>query len=195
MKLIIHRVNTIKKLRKIPEQYGVEIDIRCFGKKLILSHDPYKNGDNFIDFLKYYSHSLLVANIKEAGIENDVIKLLRKANIKDFFLLDVEFPYLYKSAIKGQKNIAIRFSEKENIDNVKKFTNKLKYVWIDTFTKFPINKSNDKILNNFHKCLVSPDRWNRAKDIKLYKKLIKKNKIRIDSVMTSYKYIKDWKLN
>ena len=124
MKLIIHRVNTIKKLRKIPEQYGVEIDIRCFGKKLILSHDPYKNGDNFIDYLKYYSHSLLVANIKEAGIENDVIKLLRKANIKDFFLLDVEFPYLYKSAIKGQKNIAIRFSEKENIDNVKKFTNK-----------------------------------------------------------------------
>lgn len=195
MKLIIHRVNTIKKLRKIPEQYGVEIDIRCFGKKLILSHDPYKNGDNFIDFLKYYSHSLLVANIKEAGIENDVIKLLRKANIKDFFLLDVEFPYLYKSAIKGQKNIAIRFSEKENIDNVKKFTNKLKYVWIDTFTKFPINKSNDKILKNFHKCLVSPDRWNRAKDIKQYKKLIKKNKIRIDSVMTSYKYIKDWKLN
>ena len=85
MKLIIHRVNTIKKLRKIPEQYGVEIDIRCFGKKLILSHDPYKNGDNFIDYLKYYSHSLLVANIKEAGIENDVIKLLRKANIKDFF--------------------------------------------------------------------------------------------------------------
>ena len=195
MKLIIHRVNTIKKLRKIPEQYGVEIDIRCFGKKLILSHDPYKNGDNLIDFLKYYSHSLLVANIKEAGIENDVIKLLRKANIKDFFLLDVEFPYLYKSAIKGQKNIAIRFSEKENIDNVKKFINKLKYVWIDTFTKFPINKSNDKILKNFHKCLVSPDRWNRAKDIKLYKKLIKKNKIRIDSVMTSYKYIKDWKLN
>ena len=40
MEIIIHRVNKIKKLKKIPTTYGVEIDIRSFKSKLILSHDP-----------------------------------------------------------------------------------------------------------------------------------------------------------
>ena len=50
---------------------------------------------------------------------------------------------------KKIKNIAIRFSEDESIETVSKYINKLDYVWIDTFTKFPINKKNNKILNNF----------------------------------------------
>ena len=192
MKLVIHRINSIKKLKKIPKVYGVEIDIRSYKKKLVLSHDPYKSGDDLKKYLNEYNHSLLVANIKEAGIENQVIKEIKKANIKKYFLLDVEFPYLYKSTKKGIKNIAIRFSEDESIETVKKYIKKTNYVWIDTFTKFPINKKNNKILNKFHKCLVSPDRWNRTKDIKKYIKIIKRNKIRIDSVMTAYKNINYW---
>jgi len=192
MKLVIHRINSIKKLKKIPKVYGVEIDIRSYKKKLVLSHDPYKSGDDLKKYLKEYNHSLLVANIKEAGIEDQVIKEIKKANIKKYFLLDVEFPYLYKSTKKGIKNIAIRFSEEESIETVKKYIKKLNYVWIDTFTKFPINKKNNKILNKFHKCLVSPDRWNRTKDIKKYIKIIKRNKIRIDSVMTAYNNINYW---
>ena len=192
MKLVIHRINSIKKLKKIPKVYGVEIDIRSYKKKLVLSHDPYKSGDDLKKYLKEYNHSLLVANIKEAGIEDQVIKEIKKANIKKYFLLDVEFPYLYKSTKKGIKNIAIRFSEEESIETVKKYIKKLNYVWIDTFTKFPINKKNKKILDKFHKCLVSPDRWNRTKDIKKYIKIIKRNNIRIDSVMTSLSNVKKW---
>ncbi len=192
MKIIAHRINTIKKLQKIPKKYGVEIDIRFFKNKLVLSHDPYKSGDCFKKYLSKYNHSLLVANIKESGIEDEVIREIKKRNIKEYFLLDVEFPYLYKASRKGFKNIAIRFSEEEPIEIIKNYTKKLHYVWIDTFTKFPINKNNKKILDKFHKCLVSPDRWNRPKDIKKYIKIIKKNKIRIDSVMTSYTNIKHW---
>ena len=192
MIIIIHSVNKIKDLKNIPKKYGVEIDIRSYHKKLTLSHDPQRNGDDFKKYLKEYNHSLLVANIKEAGIENQVIKEIKKAKIKIFFLLDVEFPYLYKSKEKGTKNIAIRFSEEEPIETVKRCINKLNYVWIDTFTKLPINKKNYVILNKFHKSLVSPDRWNRAKDIKKYIKFIRRNKIKIDSVITSKKYAKEW---
>ena len=192
MKLVIHRINSVKKLKKIPNIYGVEIDIRAYKKKLVLSHDSHKPGDDFVEYLKNYSHSLLVANIKEAGIEDRVIKEIKKSNIKNYFLLDVEFPYIYKSSRKGFKNIAIRFSEEESIETVKNYINKVNYVWIDTFTKFPINNKNIKILNKFHKCLVSPDRWNRPKDIKKYIKIIKRNKLQIDSVMTSKTNIKDW---
>ena len=83
MIIIIHRVNKIKDLKSIPQKYGVEIDIRSFNKKLILSHDSQKNGDNFKKYLKNYNHSFLVANIKEAGIENQVIK---KVFFRSFYL-------------------------------------------------------------------------------------------------------------
>lgn len=195
MILIVHRINSIEKLKKIPNKYGVEIDVRCYKKNLILSHDPFESGVHLKKYLKEYKHSLLVANIKEAGIENQVIKEIKKAGIKNFFLLDVEFPYVFKAINSGQKNIAIRFSEKEPINNVKNLVGKLNYVWIDTFTKFPINKKNYIILKKFHKCLVSPDRWQRPKDIKKYKNILKKNNFEIDSIMTSKNNIKEWEKN
>ena len=44
MKIIIHRVNK-QRTQKIPAKYGVEIDIRSCGKKLVLNHEPANNGD------------------------------------------------------------------------------------------------------------------------------------------------------
>jgi hypothetical protein len=192
MQIIIHRVNKIKELRTLPTKYGVEIDIRSYGKKLVLNHEPATSGDELKKYLKNFKHSILIANIKEAGIENKVLKLIKKYRVKKYFLLDVEFPFIYNASNKGEKNISIRFSEKESIETVKNFVNKVNYVWIDTFTKFPINKKNLSILNKFHKCLVSPDRWNRPEDIKKYKKIIFDQKIKIESVMTSKKYINVW---
>ncbi len=192
MKIIIHRVNKIKELNKIPSKYGVEIDIRSFNKKLILNHEPDTKGEELSKYLKNFKHLILIANIKEAGIEDKVIRLIKKFKIKKYFLLDVEFPFIYKASNYGEKNISIRFSEKEAIETVKNFVKKVNYVWIDTFTKFPINKKNLSVLDKFNKCLVSPDRWNRPKDIKRYKKIIFDKKIKIDYVMTSRRYVKDW---
>ena len=41
MEYIIHRVNKIKTLNKIPKNFGTEIDIRSNGSKLILNHEPF----------------------------------------------------------------------------------------------------------------------------------------------------------
>ena len=53
MEIIIHRVNNISKLQKIPNNYGIEIDVRDYKNKLILNHDPFKNGTNLEPFLKF----------------------------------------------------------------------------------------------------------------------------------------------
>ena len=156
MEIIIHRINKIKELKKIPTNFGAEIDIRTNGSNLILGHDPFLKGDKLKDYLENYNHKTLVLNIKEAGIEEKVLSLVKKYSIKSYFLLDVEMPYLYKATINGQKNIAVRFSEYENIFLAKYFKNKLKWVWIDTVTKLPINKNNKKILNKFKSCIVCP---------------------------------------
>ena len=192
MELVIHRVNIIKELKKIPKEYGCEIDIRTDGSKLILNHDPFEKGDSLIDYLDEYKNGTLVLNIKESGIEDLVLEEIRKRNIKSFFLLDVEFPYLFSASEKGEKNIAVRFSEKEPIENVKLFKDKLDWVWIDTITKIPLYKNNIDILKQFKSCLVCPSRWGRENEILKMKKELKRLDFKIDVIMTSIKMIREW---
>ena len=192
MEIIVHRINNIKQLKKIPTNFGTEIDIRSHKSKLILNHEPYKSGNSLDSFLNNYKHGTLILNIKEAGIEEDVINKVKKKKIKSFFLLDVEFPYIFKSIKQKQTNIAIRFSEKESIDNAKYLVDKFKWVWIDTLTKLPLNQKNIKVLKKFKTCLVCPERWGRPKDIEIYKKKMKRLNFKPDAVMTSLKHVKHW---
>ena len=193
MEFIIHRINKINELKKIPKNYGTEIDIRCKGSKLILNHEPHENGDRLENYLENYNHKTLVLNIKEAGIENSILKIVKSYSIKSYFLLDVEMPYMYSATKKGQKNIAVRFSEYEDISLAKKFRNKLKWIWIDTTTKLPISKNNLNIIKKFKSCVVCPERWGRIKDIKKYKNKFINLNFLPDAVMTSYKCLKKWK--
>ena len=64
MEIIIHRINNLSKLKYIPKNYGVEIDVRNFNNDLILNHDPFKNGEKLERFLRYYKHGTLIVNIK-----------------------------------------------------------------------------------------------------------------------------------
>ena len=73
MEIIIHRINTLKELNNVPSKYGVEIDNRANGSNIILNHEPFKKGDRLIDYIASYRHGTLILNIKEAGIEEDVL--------------------------------------------------------------------------------------------------------------------------
>ena len=119
MEIIVHRINKINELKNIPKNYGVEIDIRAYGSKLILNHDPFKKGELLHDYLENYDHGTLILNIKESGIEDTVLKMVKNASIKSYFLLDIEMPYLYSSWKVNNRNIAIRYSEYENIEMAK----------------------------------------------------------------------------
>ena len=192
MEIIIHRVNKIKKLKELPINFGCEVDIRVYNDMLILNHEPYSNGDSLENFLRFYNHGTLILNIKESGIENDVIELLIKFNIKSWFLLDVEFPFIYQAVRKGIKNIAVRFSEDEPIEFCQNFINRTSWVWIDTNTMLPVNLKNIPILNNFKKCLVCPERWGRPNDIPIYKRVMKEKGFEVDAIMTSFECAKFW---
>ena len=137
VEIIIHRVNTIKGLKQIQPQFGTEIDIRAWGSELILNHEPFLSGEKLEDYVDEYQHGTLVLNIKEAGIEDEVLRLVRlRPQIKNYFLLDIEFPYMYRASRQGERSIAIRFSEEESIELAKKYTEKIDWVWIDTITHY-----------------------------------------------------------
>ncbi len=119
MEIIIHRVNTIRELKIIDAKFGAEIDIRAWDSDLILNHEPFQDGEKLIDYLDEYKNGTLILNIKEDGIEDEVLRLVReRPQIKSYFLLDVEFPYLYRASRQGERNMAIRFSEDESVKTV-----------------------------------------------------------------------------
>ena len=192
MEFIIHRINTLEKLKNIPNEFGCEVDIRTDGDKLILNHDPYEKGESFIDYLDEYQHGTLVLNIKETGIEDQVLNEVRKREIKNYFLLDVEFPYLYEATSRGEKEIAIRFSEFEPIENVILFNDKLNWIWVDTINQLPLSHRNLEIIRSLKSCLVCPSRWGRSDEIKKIKRKLNSFKFEFDFVMTDLENINQW---
>ena len=192
MEIVIHRVNTLENLRRIPEEFGAEIDIRAYGSKLILNHEPFQSGLKLEEFLREYQHGLLVLNIKEAGIESKVLELVSRYKIKSFFLLDVEFPYIYRASREGCSQIAMRYSEDEPIESAQKFAGILEWVWIDTNTQLPLSMPICHSLTNFKTCLVCPERWGRPKDIPVYRRKMLELAFEPTAVMTSLDSASQW---
>lgn len=176
----------------MPKDWGVELDIRADGNELILNHDPFKGGERFVDYLAEYQHGLLVLNIKEAGIEEEVLRMVRVRGVREFFLLDVEFPYLYRAARRGERAIAVRYSEDESIETALKYKDKVDWVWIDTISRLPLSPEVVQQLHGFKTCLVCPERWGRPQDIPSYRKQIASLGFKVDAVMTAESCAEAW---
>lgn len=194
MEIIVHRVNKVNELIKIPKKYGVEIDLRDFEKEVIIQHDPFKKGQLFKNYLRKYNHGTLILNVKSERIEYKIIDLLKKNKIKNYFFLDSTYPMIIDMTKKKFNRIAIRISDYESFENIKKLKNKFKWIWLEIFNNFKISKKQVDYLkkSSIKICLVSPELHNRPQDINKIKKFLKDNKIRIDAVCTKFEYIKFW---
>ena len=189
MIIIRHRVNKKIELSKISEEFGIEIDLRSNKDRIILSHDPFKNGIDFEDWLQLYKHKFLVLNVKEEGLESKILDLLKKNQIENFFFLDQAFPSIIKSIKKNEIRCAIRISEYESLKTAILLKGKVEWIWIDHFNKFPLNFEECKYLKDigYKICIVSPELQNG--DIKIAKELKNKLnslKIKFDAVCTKF---------
>lgn len=194
MHFIAHRINTIKNLLNTPVEYGVEVDLRDFGEKIILQHDPFKDGESFEEYLKNYNHGTMILNIKSEGIEIKVLKLLKQYNVKSYFFLDCSFPMINFLSSKGEKNIALRFSEFEGVDTISLMSKKIDWIWVDCFSRLPITAQNYKLLKD-HKyklCLVSPELQDQDLKLETYKNYLQKEGIIFDAICAKLHNIARW---
>lgn len=188
MLYISHRINDINQLKQTPSDMGVEIDIRSNGQNLILQHDPFTPGTQFHDWLKCYQHQLIILNIKEEGLEERILSCLNEFNITNYFFLDQSFPFLVKSVRQGQKQSAVRVSEYESIKTVKNLAGQVDWVWIDYFTKFPLDPSEINELKqlDFQLCMVSPELQGYNPEIEISKlaHFFNSSEIKLDAICT-----------
>ena len=189
MLIIHHRRNSINLLKNTDIRFGVEIDIRSWKDKLIINHDPFKKGIELTKWLEFYNHKILVLNIKEEGLEKEVIKLMNKFNISNFFFLDQSMPFLINTIKSGESRSSLRVSNYEILENVLNFEGKIDWVWIDIFESIPLKKSDFKTLNKlgFKTCLVSPELQGYGESmLKTVQDFLKRENIYLDAVCTRY---------
>lgn len=188
---IAHRINDINKLRSTPTHYGIEVDIHAYGTKLVVHHDPFIEGEELGSWLEHYRHKLLILNIKEEGIERQVIELAEKRGIKDFFLLDVTPPMLFKLARAGEARMAVRVSAFEAVQNALALADQVQWVFIDVMRQdvaLPISKAEHDALRKagFRLCMVSHELWGRPRpQVEAMQAELQKNGVTLDAVLTS----------
>lgn len=198
MLYIAHRINTIEELRNLPEQYGVELDLRdTLEGDIYISHNPFEQGDSFEDYLKEYHHGLMILNIKSERIELKALELLKKYNILDYFFLDSSFPMIYLLSDKGERRMALRLSEFEGMDTIRNMAGKVNWVWIDCFTKIPVDKTEMEELHSlgYKTCFVSPELQGREYDLFAYKQIIKEKNLKFDAICTKAYNIEKWEMD
>jgi hypothetical protein len=188
MKIIKHRINTFSELQSLPSAYGAEVDIRSKGERLIIHHDPFIDGENFGTWLDAYHHGILILNVKEEGLEAQLISLMKSHGIDDYFFLDQSFPFLVKWANLGERRCAVRVSEFESIESALTLAGKVDWVWVDCFTRFPLSQEDARRLKTagFKLCLVSPELQGRDAntEIPMMAAILAEREIVVDAVCT-----------
>ena len=85
MRLIRHRINTIQQLQNCNSSEGIELDLRYHNNEVILHHDPFSKGEKFEDILSEFKLNFIILNIKSEGIEEEVLRLVKKYDVQDYF--------------------------------------------------------------------------------------------------------------
>ena len=164
---IAHRINTIEDSNSIPSSIGIEFDVRAYGSDIVVTHDPFIKGVKLKQFLEKNKNRLCAINIKEEGIEREVINISKTIGIKNFFLFDVNFPQIFKLSSEYKQHLCLRLSEFEK-PLINELSKMCTYLWIDTFGgDFWISKEEIIYLKKlkFNLCFVSPE---------LHKPIVKK---------------------
>lgn len=196
MEYIAHRINTRAQLRELPAEYGVELDLRDdLTGRVYIQHNPFEDGEDFEEYLNEYCHGTMILNIKSERIEHKVLELLERFHIKNYFFLDSSFPMIKLLSDMGERNMAVRYSEYEGLDTLEAMAGKIDWVWVDTFTKLPLDGKIYRHIKEmgYRMCLVSPELQGQEEKLEQYADAVVKEKMEFDAVCSKIYKIPVWK--
>lgn len=196
MEYIAHRINKVEELKELPREYGVELDLRDdLDGRIYIQHNPFERGEDFEEYLKEYHHGTMILNVKSERIEHKILEMIAQADVKSYFFLDSSFPMIYLLSNMGEENVALRLSEYEGMDTIRNMAGKVKWVWVDTFTKIPVTQEDLTELKElgYKTCLVSPELQGRPEDVEKYREQVEKEGLVFDAICTKSYNIDKWK--
>lgn len=173
MKIISHRgmwsspveKNTIESFKRSFEYgFGIETDIRDYNERIVISHDlPNKSSVILDDLFDLYSECKCILpiaiNIKSDGLQSELIKSIKKYDIKNYFVFDMSVP----DAIGYCRSNIRVYTRQSDYEITPSFYVLANGVWIDEFDRSWISREIiDTHLDNAKEvCIVSPELHNR----------------------------------
>ena len=181
--------------------FGIEIDVRDYNSKLVVSHDPINSTNNVLLFkqvLELYTRTcckdqIIGINIKSDGISQIVKKCLLTYNVSNYFTFDMSIPENLKY---HQLNINF-FSRISEYEKNPIFFDSCKGIWLDCFESEWYSESLIQSILKKEKniCFVSSEIHNRnhKKQWKIIKPFIPNNKIFLctDNAIEAKEYFND----
>lgn len=172
------------------EGFGIETDIRDHCGELIISHDPYVEGDIFLlsDLLEHYkilgASTKLALNIKSSGLGSRLLDLVNKLDIQNYFVFDMALPdsvYYTKIGL----NVYERVSEIES-PALEKLTPT--GLWVDQFWSnwYPLGSQDS--YKGRPRCVVSPELHKRDNYLTYWDKLKPHSNDPALSICTDYPF-------
>ena len=189
---IAHRINFLDSTDIFSGVDGIEFDLRDSNKELIVQHDACQAGQPFAEFLEFcIPTKFYIVNIKAEGIEEMAIEMLTKKGIHNFFLLDCGMPSIVRLGRKGERRLAVRFSEYESFHTVAAVAPFVSWIWIDVFTRMPLTAAiaAEARALGLKLCLVSPGLQGQPEKRQQYLAFCEDNAILVDAICTKRHYI------
>lgn len=163
--IIRHRINRVADLAGVDPAHGAECDLRRGPRPgtVRLAHDPDEDGDDLGAWLDRFTargrRGPLVLNVKEDGLEEWALGLVRQRGIEDFFFLDSQVPTLVRwTARRGERRFAVRLSRFEPPEAAGRFRGLAQWLWVDCFDGEPLPVEDARAASaGFRVCLVSPE--------------------------------------
>ncbi|WP_424244647.1 glycerophosphoryl diester phosphodiesterase [Elusimicrobium posterum] len=166
--------------------FGIEVDIRDFDGKIVISHDTPDSASPLLDtlFNFYLSNnciSTIALNVKSDGLQTLLQNMLEKYKINNYFTFDMSVP----NTLNDRKNSIMYFARQSEYEPCNKKTLKELYtaaagIWIDQFTENPdftqknIQSIKKHVSEGKQICFVSPELHPWGRNEKIYKKIWQK---------------------
>lgn len=187
MLIIKHRVNDLSTLLSTPNNFGIEVDVQFSNGDVFVGHDPGVLTTSLSTYLKSYSHKFLCINIKQEGVEPQVLDILNSNKVSNFFLFDLSFPSIMKMVRLNENKIALRISDLECIRDLEFYNKKIDWIWLDVFYNLDFLSPELVFqLRNFKLCLVSPElhTWRSEVTNNILLKKFKELDFKVDAICT-----------
>ncbi len=146
--------------RSFSSGFGVELDVRDYCGKLVVSHDiPGGSCLGFSDFLGLYKEQgnglPLAINIKADGLQLELFRLLNAFGIQNYFVFDMSVP----DALGYLKNKMNLFTRQSEFEAIPLLYNQADGVWMDEFHGHWIKARtvSDHLAKGKKVCIVSPE--------------------------------------
>ena len=155
--------------------YGVETDLRDYQGTVVISHDPpgidSEPEMTFEEFLALYRKTdatgTLALNIKADGLSAEVLRLLERFDLAEYFVFDMSIPDML-SYLKLGMHCFSRHSEFESpiIFEKQNFGVETKGIWLDSFSQtwYSTELIQNHLESGLDVCLVSPELHGRDPD-------------------------------